>query len=347
MKKYDAIVFIGRFQPFHNAHLEIVKRAYDLTDFLVLIVGSQYQPVSYKNPFQGTNSSFGYSGSYFDSLGDSIKSVLTNDTQEYIICGQDDTYGDHIWCENVQKKVKDVASFAKNIGIIGCNKDESSYYLTMFPQWDLIEVPLEQNLSATQIRELYFVDDPNMNFIQNVVPSDILKYLNRMKHSEWHNHVVNERGFVEKYKSQYSALPYPPIFATVDAVVFQSGHVLMVRRNAYPGKGLIALPGGFVDANNDVSIEDAMIRELREETGLKVPSPVLRGSIKQTKVFDSIHRSSRGRTITHAYNIVLPDGELPRVRGGSDADKAFWIPLADVDSCQCFEDHYRIIRYFA
>ena len=109
---------------------------------------------------------------------------------------------------------------------------------------------------------------------------------------------------------------------------------------------LIALPGGFLDANTDASLEDAMIRELREETGLKVPSPVLRGSIRNNHVFDSIYRSSRGRTITHAFNIILPDGELPRVKGGSDADKAFWIPFSELDPRECFEDHYQIIRYF-
>jgi bifunctional NMN adenylyltransferase/nudix hydrolase len=89
-----------------------------------------------------------------------------------------------------------------------------------------------------------------------------------------------------------------------------------------------------------------MIREVREETGLKVPSPVLLGNIKKTKVFDSPTRSSRGRTITHAFNIVLPDGELPRVKGGSDADKAFWLPLSELKPQEFFEDHYQIIEYF-
>jgi bifunctional NMN adenylyltransferase/nudix hydrolase len=167
-----------------------------------------------------------------------------------------------------------------------------------------------------------------------------------MKNSEWHNHIVNERKFIDLYKSQYASLSFPPVFVTVDVVVFQAGHVLMVRRNAYPGKGLMALPGGFLDASRDASLEDAMIRELREETGLKVPSPVLRGSIENTKVFDSVERSSRGRTITHAFNIKLPLGELPRVKGGSDADKAFWVPFSELNSRYCFEDHYQIIQYF-
>jgi bifunctional NMN adenylyltransferase/nudix hydrolase len=342
-KKYDAIVFIGRFQPFHNCHLDIVKKAYELTDFVFLLVGSQFQPATYKNPIQSNRSDL---INYFESIGNSIKEIQTKDTQEYLIRSQEDIYGDPFWCGAIQEKVKKELHFASKIGIIGCNKDDTSYYLSMFPQWELIEVPYEQNLSATQIRELYFVEDPNMGFIKSVVPSPVYKFLDEMKHSEWHNHIVNARRFDEKYKSQFASLPWSPVFVTVDAVVFQAGHALMIRRNAYPGKGLLALPGGFLDADDDASLEDAMIRELREETGLKVPIPVLRGSIRHDRVFDKISRSSRGRTITHAYNIILPDGELPRVRGSSDADKAFWIPFSEIDSSQCFEDHYQIIQYF-
>jgi len=70
------------------------------------------------------------------------------------------------------------------------------------------------------------------------------------------------------------------------------------------------LPGGFLNASTDASVQSAAIRELKEETGIKVPVAVLNGSIKDSRVFDSIGRSARGRTITHAFKIVLPDGEL-------------------------------------
>ena len=50
-KKYDTLVLIGRFQPFHNAHLEIIKRSTALCDKLIVITGSAAQPRTYKNPF--------------------------------------------------------------------------------------------------------------------------------------------------------------------------------------------------------------------------------------------------------------------------------------------------------
>jgi bifunctional NMN adenylyltransferase/nudix hydrolase len=185
-----------------------------------------------------------------------------------------------------------------------------------------------------------------MAFIKGVVPETTFNFLTEFWKTDGFEQVVREREFVETYKKQYASLPYPPIFSTADAVVMQSGHVLMIKRRAEPGKGLWALPGGYVNANTDKSVEDAAIRELREETGIKVPAPVLRGSIETTKVFDAIDRSARGRIITHAFKIVLPDGELPKVKGQDDAEKARWVPIAEVRSEECFEDHYEIIQHF-
>ena len=146
-------------------------------------------------------------------------------------------------------------------------------------------------------------------------------------------------------KKQYAGLKYAPIFVTADSLVIQSGHVLMIKRKAEPGKGLMALPGGYVNANTDRSVEDAAIRELREETKIKVPDPVLRGNIKDSRVFDAIDRSPRGRIITHCFKIVLPDGELPKVKGSDDAEKAKWIPISEIKSENCFEDHFDLIQW--
>jgi bifunctional NMN adenylyltransferase/nudix hydrolase len=216
----------------------------------------------------------------------------------------------------------------------------------MFPQWGFEEVELLEPLDATDIRELYFKRDVNMKFIQGVVPRTTFDFLDAFKGSLDYEQIIREREFVLNYKKQYASLPYPPIFSTADAVVIQSGHVLMVKRRAEPGKGLWALPGGYVNAQTDKSVEAAMLRELREETMIKVPAPVLKGSIVRSKVFDAIDRSPRGRIITHAFHIILPDGELPKVKGSDDAEKARWVPIAEVRSDQCFEDHYEILQHF-
>ncbi|MGI8786727.1 MAG: NUDIX domain-containing protein [Pyrinomonadaceae bacterium] len=144
-------------------------------------------------------------------------------------------------------------------------------------------------------------------------------------------------------------MPFAPVFVTTDAVVVQSGHVLVIRRGFPPGKGLLALPGGFLAP--DSTLEDNAIRELKEETNIKVPAQVLRGSIKNSHAFDYPERSQRGRTVTFAYHIELEpslkDG-LPHVKGGDDAAKAFWLPLSALGEKEdeFFEDHLHIIKFF-
>ena len=331
-KKYDTLVFIGRFQPFHNVHLEIVNRATVLTDQLIIITGSAHQPRTYKNPFTSTEREC------------MIRAAIP--VSVVVEANVDTIYNDQAWAVRVQSIVSKYASPGANVGIIGHKKDESSFYLDMFPQWNFVSVEEIEPLSAVNIRDLFFKRDANMNFIKNVVPDTTFNFLKQFKTTPYYEQVIREREFIASYKKQYESLPYPPIFVTSDAAVFCSCHILMIKRRAEPGRGLWALPGGFVNAHTDKSVEDAAIRELREETGIKVPAPVLRGSIENSRVFDAIDRSARGRTITHAFKIVLLDGDLPRVKGQDDAEKARWVPIAEVRSEECFEDHYEIIQHF-
>ena len=334
-KKYDTLVLIGRFQPFHNAHLEIVKRSTALCNQLVIVTGSANQPRTYKNPFTSAEREQMIRRATM-GLSISIKVEANPDT----------IYNDQAWAVRVQALVAKHTSPGEKIAVIGHKKDESSFYLDMFPQWAFENVEEVEPLGATNIRDLYFKWTFNSNFIKNVVPETTYEFLMNFRRTEEFAQIIREREFIETYKKQYASLPYPPIFVTADAVVIQSGHVLMIRRRSEPGRGLWALPGGFVNANTDKSVEAAAIRELREETGIKVPAPVLRGSIVRGRVFDAIDRSARGRTITHAFHIQLPDGDLPKVKGSDDAEKARWVPIADVQSDECFEDHYEIIQHF-
>lgn len=339
-KPYDLVVFIGRFQIVHNAHKAIIDRACELANHKVLvIVGSADKPRTFKNPFTTSERKA------------MIKAATAKSTVPvYIDHIYDNTYNDTAWAAQVQRVVNDHASRpwtdkGMRIAIIGHKKDESSFYLDMFPQWDFIDQDLIEPLDATQIRDLYFNRKMNMNYIRGVVPEPTITFLEefRVGSKEAYEQIIREKEFVESYKKQYEHLPYAPTFVTTDAVVIQSGHVLMIKRRAEPGKGLWAFPGGFLNAKTDRSLVDAMIRELREETGLKIPEKVLKGSITKQKTFDAIDRSARGRTITTAFKIELDGTELPRVKGMDDAEKARWVPISEVKREECFEDHWEIL----
>jgi bifunctional NMN adenylyltransferase/nudix hydrolase len=333
-KEYGTLVLIGRFQPFHNAHLEIIKRATALTDNLVIITGSAAQPRTYKNPFTSAE------------RAQMIKAATSGLAMSIHIEENIDTmYNDQAWAVRVQGIVSKYRILGTKTAIIGHKKDESSFYLDMFPQWGYVDVEEIEPLSAVNIRDLFFNWTFNSNFIKNVVPQSTYDFLMNFRKTEEFAQIIREREFLIEHNKQYASLKYPPIFSTADAAVICSGHVLMIKRRAEPGRGLWALPGGYVNASTDKTVLDAAIRELREETGIKVPEPVLRGSITGNRVFDAVDRSPRGRIITHCYKIELPDGALPKVKGSDDAEKARWVPIAEVRSDECFEDHYDMVQW--
>ena len=337
---HDIAVFICRAQPLHNGHLEVILTALAQAQHLVILVGSSGAPRSYRNPWTFEER--------LTMIHNSIPGHLRN--RVLIKPLEDHAYNDNRWIAGVQNEVtRAVWEFGytemPEIALIGHSKDNSSYYLKLFPQWGSIEVPNHKNLDSTQVRAGYFCSqDMEQGIdISAMVPLPVEVWLKKFHKTPDYAYILNEYEHIRTYKKSWAAAPYPPIFTTVDAVVVQSGHVLLVRRGAAPGKGLWAMPGGFVNQNERIA--NAVIRELREETALKVPDPVLRGSIVAQDVFDDPNRSARGRTITHAFLFKLKDDvSLPRVKGMDDADKARWCPIANLNRADFFEDHYDIIQ---
>ncbi|EMN5132694.1 bifunctional nicotinamide-nucleotide adenylyltransferase/Nudix hydroxylase [Burkholderia contaminans] len=336
-RRFDALVFIGRFQPPHRGHLNVLKSALSRAERVCVLIGSTDKPRTIKDPFS------------FDERRQMLASLLDASERDRVTVAplQDSTYNDGDWVRWVQDAVAsalgDIAQ--RKVGLIGHEKDATSYYLRMFPQWELVDVDATEDISATEIRDQYFAERTN-SFVQWAVPEPVFGWLERFRTRPEFAQLKSEAEFIAGYRKAWAAAPYPVTFVTVDAVVVHSGHILLVRRRSEPGRGLWALPGGFV--NQDERLDAACIRELREETGLKLPEPVLRGSIKDRQVFDHPTRSLRGRTITHACLFNFPTGELPRVKGSDDADKARWVPLNEFAQMRSvmFEDHFDIAYHF-
>ena len=359
---YDYLVFILRGQPFHLGHKSVIDIALSKAKHVILFLGSANRPRSPRNPWTFEERANMVKDTYLSNSESKTNYAIRQHDGSYsshrisIEPLNDHLYTDNNWIKEVQAKVQEIAKASTHpnpkIGLIGHAKDNTSYYLKKFPQWGSVEAAGydEHHLcNATDIRRQYlapYPDDFGSPRWKDDCPEATIKTLETFKHTNEYLRLRDEQEYCEQYKKdhQFSGKPYKPVQVTVDAVVIQSGHILLIERRAYPGKGLIALPGGFLDAGE--ALEDSMIRELREETRLKIPERVLRGSITKRHPFDDPNRSSRGRIITHAFLIELePTETLPKVKGGDDAKRAFWKPLSELNSREMFEDHYFIIQY--
>lgn len=119
---------------------------------------------------------------------------------------------------------------------------------------------------------------------------------------------------------------YPRPSVTVDIVVFgydggKQLKMLLIRRGNEPFKGSWALPGGFVDM--DENLETAALRELEEETGVRDLY------VEQLYTFGQPERDPRGRVISVAYFSLVNLQDHP-AEAASDADKAEWFPIDEL-----------------
>lgn len=355
---HDVCVFAGRFRPFHSGHLHIVEEALKNAQYAFIIVGSINEPVNFRNPFT------------FAEVREMIRiSLSPQDADRVFILGMEDQDTDLKWVTAVQAAVAKQLTVLSlgvepKIALIGYSKDESSYYLKLFPQWGSIAVAPQRVIDATQIRDaLYKSEDPRNTLRilagdRQVLGRGTALFLREWIETPHFDRMQAEHLFMESYLEQFQRNPYTneaPFFNTVDSCVIQSGHVLLVMRDALPGKGLWALPGGHIHENE--RYKEAAIRELCEETAIDktqswsdsgpITKDKLRAAIRGEKLLDDPWRSTRKRTVSYAYGFLLDGTTLPQVQGMDDARAARWWPIDEVTREMMFEDHFNVIQHFA
>ncbi|HPR63473.1 MAG TPA: NUDIX hydrolase [Thermoanaerobaculia bacterium] len=131
--------------------------------------------------------------------------------------------------------------------------------------------------------------------------------------------------------------PETPLL-TVDGIVLDGKRIVLIRRLHPPFEGQWALPGGFVEIGE--TVEEACVREIREETGLDVDIVRLLG------VYSDPGRDPRGHTVSVVFLCYPSGGEL---RGADDAAEARWftLPVTDplaFDHEKILEDLNRILK---
>jgi len=128
---------------------------------------------------------------------------------------------------------------------------------------------------------------------------------------------------------------YPRPAVTVDAILISPNKsVLLIERGREPFKGKWALPGGFINMDEELAV--ACQRELEEETGLRV------GELKQFRAYGGVNRDPRHRTISVLFYTFTEEELL--ACAGDDAAKTQWFPLDELPELAF--DHQQILEEF-
>lgn len=318
MPDYKCAVIIGRFQPFHRGHMELGREALKIADHVVWVIGSHRSAPTLKNPWSCSQRQ--------DMIQSAFEPAAV--AQMSFIPVRDHYGNDEKWATEVKNGVYNAVGRVPTI-LLGAFKDKSSYYLDLFPNWALHPVKPGVN-NATDIRAEYF-DRGDLWFDQ--VHANVLAKMNEFQEMDTFKRLEREAQLKPR-KSD--------IFVTSDAVVMHNGHVLLIRRKRAPGEGLLALPGGHLDPGE--TFEDCCLRELYEETGLKVDTSDILGS----EFFDNPNRSHCARIITKAFEIDIDGEDLPDVKGGDDASEAGWYLIENLWQVEdeFHNDHFSIIQRF-
>ncbi len=167
---FDYLVFIGRFQPFHLAHMRTIQIALEHSQHVILALGSAQNERNIKNPFLAVEREQMILSNFSEEDQARIKFV-------HVI----DVYNDEKWQKLVKSLVNDVVEPHAKVGLIGHFKDDSSYYLKFFPEWEMVELEsLEGALSATPMREAYY----RGQIQTDKFPQGTIKFLQKFQENE-------------------------------------------------------------------------------------------------------------------------------------------------------------------
>ena len=340
-KAPDVAVYIGRFQIFHNAQLALLRRALAAAPECVVVLGSAFQARTPRNPFT------------WQERAEMIRVALPEaERQRLRFLPVRDHYNPAQWVAAVKQGLARLHPGQPSVVLVGHLKDATSSYLRDFPGWALDDAGRRGDIHASALRDAYFGAahdgslEPALAALAGQAPESTLQFLRAWASLPPYAVLAQEWESLRREKALWSGSPYPPVFVTVDAVVQCGRQVLLIRRGRSPGKGLFAVPGGFLEPRE--TVWESALRELEEETGLRLLDSDIEAAFKAVQVFDHPDRSQRGRVITHAHRFDLGPRRPPELTAGDDASDARWVPIDQLAGMedQFHDDHFHILDFF-
>lgn len=171
MKPYDLAVVIGRFQPLHIAHEELIKNAFHQAEHVLVLAGSANESRTDKNPLT------------FVERRNILEIVFSKQLQNFSALPLDDYESDWDWALSVEEKVSRIALQigAKKVCFVVCNKDQAtkdSNHILNSLLYDIVYQPLLYELNATSIREALRKGVPVHELVS--IPTSAKKYLDKV-----------------------------------------------------------------------------------------------------------------------------------------------------------------------
>lgn len=363
-KENKLAVVIGRMEPPHLGHLEIISKAYDYADHVLVILGSTLKARDPKNPFTFQERKKLLEDSIPKTEGFRMRGV------SYKIASVPDCQlaGPTAWNHRISIAISATLqqlNYKENaqVSILGNFKDSSSDYLIDLLSYMMSNYHLNTDtypfvmlsnpgithidntiIHATDIRNLLYAG--KLAYVKNVVPPNVYDFLLEFSKGSVFLDLVQENHYYQDYPKHWGT----GTFHTGDAVFFDSGKILLIRRANLPGKGLYAIPGGFVEAGDT----NTGIREMLEETSITFDG--IEADISDFIVVDSFDSECKGRSLrgdvrTQVDVIVraphLKHKEIAIVH----ADETDAILLVDATTVaieaireMLFEDHFEILE---
>jgi ADP-ribose pyrophosphatase len=328
---FAELTVVSSFQPLNAVEKAAVDLALGRADHVTVVVGSANASRSaHLHPLLAHERVRILEDAWAGEIEAGRLSVETMDDHLYV---------DILWDNDLRKRV-----MARGLrgGIVAVGPVQAGHWRKVLGASRVIDTPVPSRTPETRkaLAE-WFID--GVPLPEALFPPATIRFMSEFADSEEHAALGEEAQFCAGYREPYEQLPWPPKFLTSDCLVEHDGRVLLVKRAKAPGKGLWAIPGGFLEEGE--RLLEAARRELMEEAGVDAGKLGSGAYLAAKEEFDLPQRDGRGRLVTMGYMFRLLS-DRPEAVAADDAEGVWWASLdGEIDPEQVFADHLGIIEH--
>ena len=213
-------VLIGRFQPPHRAHLALIRQALGSAAEVVIVLGSARSARTARNPLSDAER-ISLIRAMLDEEGIDLRRVRLETVPDAF-------YNLPMWVRSVRQAVRDAHAV-----LLGFEKDASSFYLKLFPEWQAAPPGFTSGLNATDLREAMYTGD--WATVGVAVTPAVLSGLRAFARTP-------DFAEVQRCREATLALAAAGPIRTVGTLLVSEGQMLLRPRTDQPGRGLWAIP---------------------------------------------------------------------------------------------------------